>query len=99
MLEDQTDNSESHGQAQVDSVKPNSAAKRAALEHALVGMQPGNLRFPIVRAHFDYLSGAGNRAVGEFGRYLATAGEELKTNRPAMNDVVEAAFCILAQVR
>jgi hypothetical protein len=96
MLENQTGDSESHGQAQVDPVKPNSAAKRAALEHALVGMQPANLRFPIVRAHFDYLSGAGNRAVGEFGRYLATAGGELKTNRPAMNDVVEAAFCMNA---
>ena len=79
---------------QSDLVEPNAAAKRDVLERRLVGMRSEDVRYPIVRAHFDWLSGAVDRAATELRTYVAAAAEQLAADRPAMNDVAEAAFCM-----
>jgi SAM-dependent methyltransferase len=79
---------------QAGSLEPNAIAKRGALERRLVGMRSEDVRYPIVRAHFDWLSGAVDRAAREFRTYVAAAAEQLAASRPAMNDVAEAVFCM-----
>lgn len=68
------------------------ADKRRALEQALIGTPPDKLRYPVIKAHFDYLSGAADRALSDFAEHLAQAGPQINSDRSLMNDVVAAAF-------
>jgi hypothetical protein len=61
-----------------------------------MGTRPDSPRYPVIKAYFDYLSGATNRALSDFARHLAQASPQINSDRLLMNDVVTAAFGMAA---
>jgi hypothetical protein len=92
MSESQTHGVETRREENGDPTGSGFALKRDALDKLLFGMRPDDVRYPIVKAHFDYLAGDIDHATTEFRTYVLAAYEQLKTSRPSMNAVVEAAF-------
>jgi hypothetical protein len=74
-------------------VSPDSE-KQDLLGRLLVGISPKDVRYAVLAAHLNYLSGGGYHTAAAFRRLLRQLRRKNTDNRSLINELAEAAFCM-----